>query len=167
MGTIRSLRQLTLVAIVFLTGCAATGPKFTSLESAGSNTSVVYIYRVSSFAGGGSYPKLTIDGADDLMLKNGGYVRRVLPAGTHRFVLGPRDSTSSFSPMELVINTENGKTYFARYKIVHRGADSTTNPGAPLGAQVVFHHKFAYYFEKIEESVALTELKETRSLGSP
>lgn len=65
-------------ALLLLSGCGAKGPKFTEVEKLQPNQGLVYVYRPSSFVGGGvSYDLHTkkADGTDKVIghLKNGGY----------------------------------------------------------------------------------------------
>ena len=75
-----------LVAILgcLVVACAATGPKFQSLQQGAQGSSYVYIMRPKGYVGGMTYPSIYIDEVKVGDLKNGGYLLESLKSGTHK-----------------------------------------------------------------------------------
>lgn len=147
-----------LLATVSLVSCAATGPQFERLEAANQNEVVVYVYRPNSFVAGGSYPTLSIDGKEDVGLKNGGYVRRAVGVGRHTIALQKTFNWSE--PLSVKLSTERGRTYFLKLEIQHSGSiqANAAGPGS------LITHKFYYYFREVTEAEGLADLKATKRL---
>ena len=87
-------KKISLVIFSFLTlmvmsGCSATGPKFSKFEKPKEGNAALYIYRDSSFFGGGVTPfihkKDLSANKDELIgeIKRSGYLRTELRKGTH------------------------------------------------------------------------------------
>lgn len=70
------------ITALTLTGCGATGPKFTSIEIPQENESLVYVYRPSSFVGAAISYDIHVkekDSSDKVIgsLSNGGYIKYI------------------------------------------------------------------------------------------
>lgn len=60
-------------AMLVLGGCASQGPAYSSVESIPSDKGLIYIYRPSSFVGGGVYYDIHDGDTIVTTLRNGGY----------------------------------------------------------------------------------------------
>ena len=82
-----SLATTTLAGIVFavgLTGCGAKGQQFTEFKKPDANKGMVYVYRPSSFVGGGMYYDVHDKNDNNKVigtLKNGGYIAKQMEPG--------------------------------------------------------------------------------------
>lgn len=75
--------SFTILFFSFLTGCAATGEKFTGVVPFSDGFSTLYIYRESRFVGGGECPDMFLDNQDIGCLKNGGFMKVKVSPGNH------------------------------------------------------------------------------------
>ncbi|MCW8821499.1 MAG: DUF2846 domain-containing protein [Sulfurovum sp.] len=80
--TFKSIALITIgvSSAILLSGCSAKGPQFSEMQKVEKDKSLIYIYRPSSFVGGGvSYDvhAKKSDGTDEIIgnLKNGGYLQ--------------------------------------------------------------------------------------------
>lgn len=110
------VRRLALFAIAAaLTGCAASGPKFTQQEASTPKLSAdkgrVYFYRADSFVGGGLRPQVTLDGAPIGKSTPGGYFYVDTNAGSHEAVT----STEVANKLSFVL--DKGETKYVRTKV--------------------------------------------------
>jgi hypothetical protein len=110
------VRRLALFAIAAaLTGCAASGPKFTQQEASTPKLSAdkgrVYFYRADSFVGGGLRPQVMLDGAAVGKSAPGGYFYVDTGAGSHEAVT----STEVANKLSFVL--DKGETKYVRTKV--------------------------------------------------
>tara|TARA_R110000737_G_C14313556_1_gene438380 strand:+ start:112 stop:576 length:465 start_codon:yes stop_codon:yes gene_type:complete len=107
---------LSLVVVVTFSGCSATGPKFTQLESAEANKAKVYFYRPWAMLDGAAAPDVQVNGVNKFKISNGGYEILNLKAGDTSFVVKEGTFMSNWRAGELSINTnlEANKVYFIR-----------------------------------------------------
>jgi hypothetical protein len=110
------VRRLALLAFAAaLTGCAATGPKFTQQEASTPKLSAdkgrVYFYRADSFVGGGLRPQVTLDGATVGKSSPGGYFYVDTGAGSHEAIT----STEVSNKLSFVL--DKGETKYVRTKV--------------------------------------------------
>ena len=104
------LTSLMLALVILLTGCAASGSQFSGVQAYGGNSATLYIFRQSKFVGGGECPAMYLSGTKVGCLKNGGYMRVQLQAGSHKLEtrnrmleMGPEPSINfSAKPGEIV-----------------------------------------------------------------
>lgn len=80
---------LCVLSVLFITGCVATGPKFTreSLAELTGNQSQIFIMRQSQFMEGGTYPLVFVDGKEAGELMNGSYLVVNTAPGEHEVVV--------------------------------------------------------------------------------
>jgi hypothetical protein len=104
-----------IAAAVVLTGCAASGPKFTQQESAMPKLSAeqgrVYFYRVDSFVGGAVRPSVKLDGAVVGDSTPGGYFFVDTAAGSHEA------STSTEATNKVTFVLDKGEIKYVRTKV--------------------------------------------------
>jgi hypothetical protein len=80
---------IVLTLIILLCGCAASGNKFSGLESLKGNDALVYIYRPSKSYGMAAAPSVFINNKNmHNTLRNGGFVQYSLSPGKHKLKLG-------------------------------------------------------------------------------
>ncbi|UFS61834.1 DUF2846 domain-containing protein [Sulfurimonas sp. HSL-3221] len=87
------LTTTTLLALgtaIIMSGCGAKGPTFSKIEKPEKDMGLVYIYRPSSFIGGGIYYDIHVtdqDGNDKVIgtLRNGGYFQYTSQPGEKEF----------------------------------------------------------------------------------
>ena len=102
---------VTLLGVVIaltLTGCGATGPKFTAIEIPQKNQSLVYVYRPSSFMGAAMSYDIHVKDKDDSdkvigSLSNGGYIKYITKPEKVEF-WAKTESTSSVT-LDMKANT--------------------------------------------------------------
>lgn len=97
-------------AVVFLSGCGASGQQFTQFATPKSDKALVYVYRPSSFVGGGVYYDIHVTNtstSDSIAgkLVNGSYLQIDLPAGENE-LWGKTESKSS-----VTLDAKKGETY--------------------------------------------------------
>jgi len=78
---------LSFAAMILFSGCASLGPSFTPLQASPSGKSIVYIYRVSHFAGSAYSPDVKLDGKTLGTLSNGSYLPFEVAPGQHKIEL--------------------------------------------------------------------------------
>lgn len=74
------LLTIGLSSTFLLLGCSSKGPKFSEMQKAETDKGLIYVYRPSSFVGGGVSYDIHVkksDGTDEVLgnLKNGGYLQ--------------------------------------------------------------------------------------------
>jgi hypothetical protein len=98
-----------------LTGCAATGPKFTQQEASTPKLSAdkgrVYFYRADSFVGGALRPQVVLDGSSVGKSEPGGYFYVDTGAGSHEA------ATSTEVTNKLSFVVDKGETKYVRTKV--------------------------------------------------
>ena len=112
MGRARSFVLLTAAA---LTACGASGPQFLpELIRTGSETSTIVVYRLSQSVGRAYTAEIVLDGKTMGRLRDGGYIRSVVPPGQHVIEIDKAFfETGGRNPTKL--NTVAGQAYFVRY----------------------------------------------------
>jgi hypothetical protein len=108
--------SLIVLLLIFLQGCSATGPKFSSVSYVGPNETLIYVYRNSAFLKGGTYPFVYIDGEEIGPLKNGGYVKASVPPGEHRVTIDGQIFPGDWmqKPINLYVKTSSEKPTFIK-----------------------------------------------------
>lgn len=107
--------QLTLLATIVLSGCAATGPAFTPAPVSNAKKALVYIYRVDSFALGGRDAYFYVDDQNVADLSRNGYTWFHAPAGKHELKQKWPVDVSLYKKLETSVNWESGHSYYYRF----------------------------------------------------
>jgi hypothetical protein len=106
-----TLYSLLLVSVVTVTGCASLGPAYTRVDKLPENKGLVYIYRPSSFIGGGlSY----IVNAGDIpvtTLYSGGYYPYFSDPGEKEFWARTESKSS------VTLDIRAGQTYYIKGEV--------------------------------------------------
>lgn len=127
-----------LLSVLFLAGCAASGPKYSAGPNATSTDGNLVIYRPNRHMSGGLYANVYLDNQHIGRLKNGGYIRINVGDGQHTLKVGGQTRTiSSVNNEKLFFRFSYGWALFHAIEIVPQR------------------------LERIEEKAAYEELKET------
>jgi len=142
-----------LIVIIFslLTGCAASGPKFTVLMSPKNDQGVLYVYRPYTFTNGGVAPYVYINGKERGELKNQGYLVYPLSAGQYSVATDGSFLTWTPGRAEVLVTIKPGHRSYVRLASHIRSMNISTGlvmTGATL--------------QEVDESLARQELPETR-----
>ena len=137
----RSMLKVLVVflSVIFISGCAAGGAKYSSESGATSDMTNVVIYRPYLFRSGGLYANVTIDGQQVGKLKNAGYLQFHVGRGTHTLKVGGQTKEISIS---------SGEKKFFRF----------TYGWALFAAMDVVSDRL----DAVDEQAALTEIKDTK-----
>lgn len=114
MNKAKALSLMVLVgAVIALSGCGASGQQFTQFATPKADRGLVYVYRPSSFVGGGVYYDIHVTNpanADFIAgeLVNGSYVQIDVPSGESE-IWGKTESKSS-----VTVDVKQGETYCVR-----------------------------------------------------
>jgi hypothetical protein len=98
-------------AVIYISGCTASGPAFTPGKIVDANKAVVYLYRPFSVAGCALTPHVYIDEVKHGPLKNNGYLVYLVEPGKRMVEL--RDAMWD-GPLTIYPDTEAGKQYYIR-----------------------------------------------------
>ncbi len=102
---------LLFLAILYLSGCAASGPKFSGIDSSPENLSEIYLYRPSAFASGGvGFPIIHNGEQLPYLLHNQGYLQYLAEAGHHKIYVNLKGVLDN--PLEF--DSKPGQIYFVR-----------------------------------------------------
>ncbi|WP_127024792.1 DUF2846 domain-containing protein [Rheinheimera mangrovi] len=144
-----------LVMIASLSGCSATGPKFTQTEAAEANKAKVYFYRPWAMLDGAAAPTVQINGVDSFSISNGGYhVLDLTPGNTVIAVKeGGLMSNWRAGPLQIVLDVQANNLYFVRLSAELANA-------AYVGNLASFSGK--YSLGLVTKETALQELHETK-----
>ncbi|GGB98001.1 DUF2846 domain-containing protein [Pseudoduganella buxea] len=112
----KKILQLGAIALATaLTGCAATGPKFTEQQATtpklAADQGRVYFYRVNSFVGAAVRPDIKLDGAAVGESTPGGYFYVDTAAGSHEA------QTSTEVSNKLTFVLDKGETKYVRTSV--------------------------------------------------
>lgn len=100
---------LTVLAVaILLDGCSASGPIFKPIEPIPAEKGVVYIYRESSFVGGGVFGTVKANSAPVTSIKNGGYFPYIASPGKVHF------EVSTEATNEADVTVEAGKEKYLK-----------------------------------------------------
>lgn len=103
---------ITVLVLLWLASCSATGPKFQPAPSPTAGSSLVYVYRPDSWQNESISPAIIIDGRERFVLKNNGYSFFYLKPGSHTFALELSERYQGYGRVEL--KTEAGRSYYLR-----------------------------------------------------
>lgn len=91
----------TISATFIFTGCGAKGEKFGSFKMPSENKSMLYVYRPSSFVGGGVYYDIQVNknNKDEIIgtLRNGGFIEKEIIPTENLEVWAKTESKASVS----------------------------------------------------------------------
>lgn|GEM_PF-6471638 len=127
------VRYLIVVLCLFVSGCAATGPKFTYSEPS-LTQSKIYLYRKYSFVGSAASPNIYMDGEIKGKLHTGGYVLMSVVPGVHEVIIGRLGKDSpNWSPDNAILKlqVEPGAEYFLKMDMNFGGVFPIIIPIAP------------------------------------
>jgi len=100
--------SLSLLLVALLSGCASLGPVYQKVETVPADRGLVYIYRPSSFVGGGVSYDVKVGETPVTTLYNGGYYPYLSAPGEVEFWA----KTESRSAVTLDVKA--GETYFLK-----------------------------------------------------
>lgn len=108
------MKQLSLLVVLFLSGCAATGASFSPVSLSSQENALVYVYRLESDMGElVDVPILYVNGERVSTMRPKGYTHVEVPAGKTELQLA--DSAMGLRIMklgEISFEAEAGKTYY-------------------------------------------------------
>jgi len=105
------MKYLLLLSLLLVTGCASLGPVYSKVDKIPDNAGLVYLYRPSSFIGGGVAFDIKTGETVIATLHNGGYYPYYSPPGEIEFWA----KTESRSSVTLDVKT--GQTYYIKGEI--------------------------------------------------
>ena len=94
---------IALLSVLFLAGCAASGPMYSTEVGAASDKENLVVYRPYRFLSGGVYADVYIDDKKVGILKNGGYIKLDVGSGTHTLRIKNQTRTISASGNERIL----------------------------------------------------------------
>ena len=97
-----------LVGMSVMSGCATSGPKFSKVEHIPEGKGLIYIYRPSSFKGGGVFYDVYAKDKVVTTLRNGGYFPYFADLGENE-IWAKTEAKSS-----VTVDVKAGKTYFVK-----------------------------------------------------
>jgi len=142
-----------LIISFIISGCSATGPKFSELEPVGNSTATVYVYRPWMMLDGATAPTVQIDSIDTFDIKNGGFKVLNLDSGTHKLTIKKGSLLSNWRADEMSLNYDfkSGQRYFFRL------LSDTSKANYMLGVMTIAND--AYSFGLVSEEFAIKELQ--------
>lgn len=141
-----------LAGFLFLTACAANGPKFHEKGPSQSENSLIYIYRPTRTINCCVSPKIYLDQAPKANLNNGGYAVYEVSAGQHQVIVG--DGTYGFTAEKLNVTTTPGEAVYLKWVI----GDLSQVDMMIVGALAVGSAKRDYHLIQIPKDKALPEI---------
>jgi hypothetical protein len=145
----------TLAMVVSLTGCSATGPKFTETEAPELNKAKVYFYRPWAMLDGAAAPMVQINGVDSFEISNGGFHVFDLAPGNAVIAVKEGGFMSNWraGPLEISFDAQANNTYFVRLT-------ADLGNAAYLGGVASISGN--YSLGLVNRETALRELRETK-----
>jgi len=164
---VRSL-FLCAVAVLLISGCAATGPSYTSLESTipqlQTDQARLYFLRRGGFTNAALTARVHLNGTKVVNLNMDGFAYVDRPAGA---VLIMIDAPLNPGEAKQTINVENGKTYYFFVENDYTNINEQFIAYMGAGVLGVIAHgggRFAFY--RISEEMALEQLKTKKLSGT-
>jgi hypothetical protein len=145
------------LAMLLLSACSATGPKFTEAAQPAANETLIYMYRPEKDFFFAIQSHFYIDGKKVVSLNNGGYSAFYLAPGTHTFKQHWTGMDSAKETVEFPITVAAGESHHYRLTIA---LDSFMILPAYRGASFVASHKWVV--EDVEQSEAIEQMGYTR-----
>jgi hypothetical protein len=102
---------LLLSSFLLITGCATLGPIYSKVDKIPDNSGLVYLYRPSSFIGGGVSYDVKIGETIITTLRNGGYYPYFSALGEKEF-WAQTESKSS-----VTLDVKEGQTYYIKGEV--------------------------------------------------
>jgi len=154
---------LILVLVSFVSGCAATGPSYTSVKSTipqlQSEQARLYFLREGSFANSGLTARVHLNGTKVMDLNMDGFAYVDRPAGN---VLIMIDAPLNFGEARQMLTVESGKTYY--FFVANNSSNIMAGAiGGAIGAATEGGGRFLFY--QIPEAMALDQLKTKKKSG--
>ncbi|CAH0990981.1 hypothetical protein SIN8267_01082 [Sinobacterium norvegicum] len=147
---------LALAAFSALSGCTASGPKFSGLSESeltpDSKKSYIYLYRDNQFVGSAGVQPASIDNNICVKLKNGGYWSFEVESGQHTVALLPTASFDKFKKPEITFPVAEGEVVFVKH---------TLNMDDLVVTNAIIMASGTIGLAVIEPSFALNELQKT------
>ena len=151
----------TVISILLLSSCSATGPKFTNLELPPADKALIYILRPPAYTASLRRVNISINDKEIIKLKNKGYTKIELIPGTYEFkqstnyIIGDPKILSEVRKFNL--DVEASKRYFVAFH-----ADSAVGSPwvsyVPNGTVMNIPLTFKYGFGVIEPESAEQQL---------
>ena len=161
----RFVQPLFLIAVVisFISGCAATGPSYTSVRSSipqlQSDNARIYFLREGGFVNSGLTARVHLNGIKVVDLNMDGFAFVDRPAGN---VLIMIDAPLNFGEARKMFTVESGKTYY--FLVANDSSNVMAGLiGGAIGAASEGGGRFAFY--QIPEAIALEQLKTKKKSG--
>lgn len=104
-----------LLLVIFLSSCAANGPRYQEHIAKSSDVSIVYIYRPSKMVNCCVAPAVYINGEKKHSLKNGGYLVYELVPGENEVTVG--DGSYGFESQIVSMELKPGSSYYLKWVI--------------------------------------------------
>ncbi|MEM1145564.1 MAG: DUF2846 domain-containing protein [Pseudomonadota bacterium] len=108
------IRKILLISVLFLSGCAASGPLFSEVVPA-EGKGVLYVYRSNAMVNCCVSPVIYINGAESGSLKNGGYIPVVLDPGTYE--VAAENTSVGFNKVSTKVEIVAGKSHYVKWYI--------------------------------------------------
>ncbi len=148
---------LFVILVTLISGCAATGPSYTSVKSAipqlQADNSRLYFLREGSFVNSGLTARVYLNGTKVVDLNMDGFAYVDRPAGN---VLIMIDAPLNFGEARQIFTIESGKTYY--FSVANNSSNVMAGMiGGVIGAASEGGGRFAFY--QIPEAMALEQLK--------
>ena len=154
-------RIFILLSIIFLTSCAASGPKFTeSTFIKNPKQTEIYVFRLEKFAASGSCYEIGLNDNAIGVLANGGFIRKEVTPGENVLSVPMTDDSN----LALKFDGKGNETLYFQFSIalndtnaipvsniISNGGDYIDTQGALLD--------FNSLFAQVEEQYALNELR--------
>lgn len=157
------INSMVLLFLFILGGCAAPGPVFEPLAM-NENTSTVYIYRPSKFAGGGTYPHVYLNGIEQGPLRNGGYLAFHIDPGIHKIEAKGKDWKWDIPDKAVSIKAGVGESYYI--KLGYSSGVGVSNSGNDNSQRMwqgsLWVLNYGAGFEPVEPSIAVEEIKKLK-----
>lgn len=129
---------IALLSVLFITGCAASGAKYSSEAGAAADKENIVVYRPYRFQSGALYANVYVDGQKVGKLKNSGYLKLNVGSGKHTLRVGSQTREISISDnKQLFFRFTHGWALFAAIDVIDDTLDT------------------------VEERFALEEIKDT------
>jgi len=148
--------------IALVSGCAATGPSYTSVKSTlpqlKADKARLYFLREGSFMGSGVTARVHLNGTKIADLNMDGFAYADSPAGN---VLIMIDAPLNFGEARQSFNIENGKTYYF-FVANNTSYVMAGSFGGIIGAVLAGGGPFAFY--RIPEAKSKADVKKVKTL---
>ena len=131
----RFLRPLCVTTAFMVAACAAEGRRFETAALSSSEDGVIYVYRpLASVIGRGEDPYVWIAGEQMGRVKAGGYVKKVVPTGTHDVTVRQTVLFIPTWPQTVEVAVASGGSAYV--KVDQRITGISTEEGAAATQQV-------------------------------